>query len=73
MIALARFFIKQDIPTLTFSVHSTSFTPGATSYSPDEASTQNLLNKCEQFFNKFRKELDGEFRTMDNLCASYKN
>jgi len=73
MIALARFFIKQDIPTLTFSVHSTSFTPGATSYSPDEASTQNLLNKCEQFFNKFRKELDGEFLTMDNLCASYKN
>ncbi|MEE2692505.1 MAG: glycosyltransferase [Pseudomonadota bacterium] len=69
--AMTRRFVAEDTPVLTFSLHSTSLTPGATPYARDEAGVDALLDACKRYFEFFTKEIGGEFISLDELAALY--
>jgi len=65
--ALAKNLINKKLPVLTFTLHSTSLTPGANDYAKDESSVVRLLSSCDSFFTFFKEELGGEFIDADQL------
>ncbi|MBI1366541.1 MAG: glycosyltransferase [Alphaproteobacteria bacterium] len=69
--ALTRRLIADGGPVLTFSLHSTSMTPGATPYARDAESVSAMLETARRYFAYFRDELGGEFVTVDDLAGLY--
>ncbi|MEZ5980767.1 MAG: glycosyltransferase [Parvularculaceae bacterium] len=68
---LTKKFIARGTPVLTFSLHSTTMTPGANPYAADDASVAANLTLCRDYFSFFRDELGGEFLSVDDLAAAY--
>jgi glycosyltransferase involved in cell wall biosynthesis len=59
--ALTEEMLKQDISLLTFSLHSTSLTQGATPYSSAQKDIETLLQTTDQYLTWFRQEINGRF------------
>ncbi len=71
LLALTRRLIADKAPVLTFSLHSTSLTPGATAYARDAQDVDALLETARRYFEFFTKELGGVFISLDELAALY--
>jgi glycosyltransferase involved in cell wall biosynthesis len=71
LVALAGRLVKNGAPVLTFSLHSTSLTPGGNPYAPDERDTARILETCRRFFAFYRDVLGGEFIALDDLASLY--
>ncbi|MBL4619000.1 MAG: glycosyltransferase [Marinicaulis sp.] len=69
--ALTRRLIKDKTPVMTFTLHSTSLTPGANSYSRDAADVERILALSRQYFDWFRKSMRGEIISLGGLSSLY--
>lgn len=69
--ALASALIRDGAPVLTFTLHSSSLTPGANAYAPDAAAVDRLFDTAQQFFNWFAREKRGSFVSLDDLARLY--
>ncbi len=70
--ALTKRLIKDEVPVLTYTLHSSSLTSGANAYAPDAAGVNRILETTRQFFDWFTKELDGAFVSLDDLEEDYR-
>ncbi|MBI1393921.1 MAG: glycosyltransferase [Alphaproteobacteria bacterium] len=73
MIALARHLIANDISILTFSIHSTSFTPGANQYAARQSDIDATLEKTDAFLAAFAADFGGAFIGLDELARIYRD
>jgi glycosyltransferase involved in cell wall biosynthesis len=71
LVALTKRLVADRTPVLTFSFHSTTMTPGANAYAPTAADINRHLETCKKYFDFFKKELGGEFLSLDSLRALY--
>ncbi len=69
--ALTRRLIKDKTPVLTFTLHSTSLTPGANSYARDDAGVDRILDLSQQYFDWFRKSMRGQIISLGTLGSLY--
>lgn len=68
--ALTKRLMKDGTPVLTFSLHSTTMTPGANPYALDEAGVSKALDTARRYF-QFIKTLGGGFLSLEDLAALY--
>lgn len=66
--ALTRRLIADQTPVLTFSLHSTTLTPGANPYSRNLRDIHNALEVTAAYFAWFKAECDGAFITLDDVA-----
>ncbi|MEO1707938.1 MAG: glycosyltransferase [Pseudomonadota bacterium] len=59
--ALTRHLVRERTPVLTFTLHSTSLTPGATDYTETDRDVDSFLDLCAQYFDLFTQQFDGTF------------
>ncbi|MEL6790316.1 MAG: glycosyltransferase [Pseudomonadota bacterium] len=59
--ALTRHLVRERVPILTFTLHSTSLTPGATDYTETDRDVDAFLDLCTQYFDLFTQQFDGAF------------
>ncbi len=71
--ALTRRLIADQTPVLTYTLHSTSLTPGANHYAPDQTSVDRLLSVTEAYLNWFRTDIGGEIVSLPMLCDVYRS
>jgi glycosyltransferase involved in cell wall biosynthesis len=71
--ALTRRLIADQTPVLTFTLHSTSLTPGANPYARQQADIENLLDTTRSYFSWFRQSAGGEIISFHELKALYEN
>ena len=64
--------LKKDITLLTYSLHSTSLTIGATPYSGHAANVEEILQKSDAYFKWFREQNNGVFIDLSFLDDLYK-
>lgn len=69
--ALTGLLLEESTPVLTFSIHSTSLTPGGNQYAPDENAILHQLDLTQRYFNYFKHDLGGEFIAVDDLATLY--
>jgi glycosyltransferase involved in cell wall biosynthesis len=69
MKALTRRLLKDQTPILTFTLHSTSLTPGANTYAKDAAGVERILHLSQQYFDWFRTSTGGEIISLDALSS----
>lgn len=72
LIALTRRLVADKTPVLTFTLHSTSLTKGANPYAPDAAGVDRILTVSRDYFSWFQNRLGGEFISLGDLSALYK-
>lgn len=63
--------LQDRIRLQSFSLHSTSLTPGATVYAGDSAGRDALLQRTDEFFTWFTKDFKGRFTSLDELDAAF--
>lgn len=68
---LTRRLINDAAPVLTFSLHSTSLTPGASPYARDERDVAMLLENSAAYFSWFQERLGGEIISLEQLRSLY--
>jgi glycosyltransferase involved in cell wall biosynthesis len=66
--ALTRRLIADTTPVLTFSLHSTTLTPGANPYSREARDIDRALEVTAAYFDWFRAECGGVFISVDELA-----
>jgi glycosyltransferase involved in cell wall biosynthesis len=71
--SLTRRLAGDGVPVLTFSLHSTTMTPGATPYAADRAAVDANLALCADYLRFFRSAPGGSFLTVEELAALYKD
>ncbi len=71
LVALTRHLIRAGAPVLTFSLHSTTLTPGANAYAPDEAAVDAHLDMIARYLDFFTNDCGGEFLSLSALDALY--
>ncbi|MEL7485589.1 MAG: glycosyltransferase [Pseudomonadota bacterium] len=69
--ALTRALIRDGTRVLTFSLHSTSLTPGGNPYARDAADVDRMLALTGDYCAFFRDEIGGAFTDLDALRADY--
>lgn len=69
---LVRRLCDDGVPVLTFSLHSTSMTPGATRYAESDADVSAQLDLCAEFFRFFISETGGTLVSLSELAAEYR-
>jgi glycosyltransferase involved in cell wall biosynthesis len=69
--ALTRRLVADETPVLTFSFHSTTFTPGGNPYTETRADVERHLEFCNRYFDFFKTELGGEILSLSALEALY--
>ncbi|GGC99023.1 glycosyltransferase [Aquisalinus flavus] len=62
--------LREKVSIMTFSLHSTSLTEGATPYSETAAMIDALLARSEAYFRWFRDEKGGSFAALDDFVAT---
>ena len=65
--ALARHLARTGAPLMSFSLHSSSLTPGGSPYSPDGAAVDGHLAFVGAFIDFFRSELGGATISLGDL------
>lgn len=68
--SLAKRLIRDGVPVLTFTLHSSSLTPGANAYAPDNAAVDRMLETTQAFFNWFAREKNGAFISLKDLTRA---
>ena len=68
--ALTRRLIADGARIITFSLHSTTMTPGANPYARDEADVAAVLEKSANYF-EFFNDVGGEFMSFGELQSLY--
>ncbi len=69
--ALTRHLVRAGAPVLTFSLHSTTLTPGANAYAPDKAAVDAHLDMIARYLEFFTKDCGGEFIRLSALDTLY--
>lgn len=64
---IAQNLIRQKVPVLTFTLHSTTLTAGGNNYCASDECVDQFLGTCNEFFTYFKEELGGEFICADEL------
>jgi glycosyltransferase involved in cell wall biosynthesis len=72
LIALTHHLAREDAPILTFSLHSTTLTPGANAYAPDKASVDGHLDMIARYLDFFTKSFGGDVIDLEGLGALYR-
>jgi glycosyltransferase involved in cell wall biosynthesis len=70
--ALTRSLAATDAPILTFSLHSTTMTPGANPYGSDAESVAAALDLARRYFEFFTKSFGGAFAGLSDLMDLYR-
>ncbi|MEX0644346.1 MAG: glycosyltransferase, partial [Parvularculaceae bacterium] len=68
--ALTRRLIADKTRILTFSLHSTTMTPGANPYARNEKDVEAILETCRKYF-EFFNDIGGEFMSFGELQSLY--
>lgn len=71
MKGLTRKLLRDRIPVLTFSIHSTSLSAGKNPYAPDAKAVARTLSLARDYLDHFANDLGGTFITLDDLEALY--
>ena len=71
LVALTRHLAKAKTPVLTFSLHSTTLTPGGNAYAPDEAAVDAALALTRRYLEYFVNNFGGEAADLRKLDALY--
>ena len=69
--SLTRRLVADKTPVLTFTLHSTSLTPGANAYGKTVEDVERMLVTTKTFLNWFRNEIGGEIINLDDLEKLY--
>ncbi len=69
--ALTRRLIADDVPVITFTIHSTSLTPGGNDYSRDHADVAKMLDVTKQYLAWFRHDMKGQMTSLHELADGY--
>lgn len=69
--ALTNRLIADETPALTFTLHSTSLTPGANDYAKSPADVECMLEISRSYFEWFRNEAGGTMISLNELAALY--
>ena len=69
--SLTRRLVADKTPVLTFTLHSTSLTPGANAYGKNAEDVERMLATTKAFLNWFRNEIGGEIISLDDLEKLY--
>ncbi|NHK26939.1 glycosyltransferase [Parvularcula flava] len=67
--SLTHALIREKVSIMTFSLHSTSLTEGATPYSETAEMVDALLARSDAYFTWFKNEKGGTFATLDDFIA----
>jgi len=67
--ALTNALMREKVSIMTFSLHSTSLTEGATPYSETAEMIDALLARSDAYFTWFKNEKGGEFATLDDFIS----
>lgn len=67
--SLTNALIRENISIMTFSLHSTSLTEGATPYSETAQMIDALLARSDAYFTWFKTEKGGSFAALDDFIA----
>jgi len=71
--ALTERLLKDETPVLTFTLHSTTLTPGATHYARTRQDVDAILETTKAYLEYFTAELGGELLSFAALERLYKN
>ena len=71
LVALTRHLAGAGVSLLTFSLHSTTLTPGANEYAPDAASVDCALALTERYLEFFMKDYRGEAISLAELAELF--
>lgn len=71
LVALTRRLARDGVPVLTFSLHSTTLTPGANAYGPDKAAVDGHLDMIGRYLDFFTKDFGGALLDLAALDALY--
>jgi hypothetical protein len=71
--ALTRRLLADKTPVLTFTLHSTSLTPGANNYAPDAESVDRLLQVSAAYLDWFKGAVGGETVSLSELRQAYQS
>lgn len=71
LISLTKSLSEAGTPVLTFSLHSTSMTPGGNPYSPDAAAVNAQLDLIRRYLDFFTNDFQGETVALKRLAALY--
>lgn len=71
LVALTRHLVREGCPVLTFSLHSTTLTPGGNAYAPDKAAVDAHLAMISRYLDFFTKDFGGAFLSLADLDARY--
>lgn len=71
LVALTRHLADAGVPVLTFSLHSTTLTPGSNEYAPDAASVDAAMALTERYLEFFMKDYRGEPISLTKLAELY--
>lgn len=69
--ALTHHLAREGTPVLTFSLHSTTLTPGANAYAPTERSVDGHLDMIARYLDFFTNSFGGELLDLAALDALY--
>ena len=69
--SLTRRLISDGAPVLSFTLHSTSLTPGANPYAQNSADVAQTLERTRRYLTWFQQNMGGEFVTLNNLADIY--
>lgn len=69
--ALTRQLIKDGVPVLTFTLHSTSLTNGANAYGQTAEDVDQLLKTTDDYLRWYRQSIGGEIISLDQLDKLY--
>ncbi len=69
--ALTKRVLADQIPVLTFTLHSTSLTPGANNFAKSAADVDKMLETTRSYFDWFRNHVGGGMISLNDLAALY--
>lgn len=71
LVSLTHCLARSEVPVLTFSLHSTSMTVGASPYSPDAAAIDAQLSLMRRYLEFFTKDFGGTTTSLGDLAGLY--
>lgn len=69
--ALTKRLIADETPVLTFTLHSTSLTPGANDYAKSAADVDRMLDIARSYFDWFKSDVHGSIISLNDLSTLY--
>lgn len=69
--ALTKRLLADETPVLTFTLHSTSLTPGANDYAKDAADVDRMLDIARSYLDWFKSNVHGSIISLNDLSTLY--